>query len=195
MECLAAIPSLVMRLEQNNDTVNLNQAERCTMRIEEYLQLLRVLIGRMEDVQRSLLGLTAHNECDQLLQDLQALMVLLHEYLQHYLDLTMKLEDEVCNLEANLYISCLVIRDGHVGRPPLLLSPAQIETLIDFGYSYTRIARMFGVCERTLLRRRIEYGLPVGRPFTQISDSDLDDVIRGILQVSYRGQILKWLLD
>ena len=55
---------------------------------------------------------------------------------------------------------------------------------MEFGYTYTQIAGMFGVSECTLLRRRIELGLPIGRNYTAISDNDLDDSIRRITHVS-----------
>ena len=61
----------------------------------------------------------------------------------------------------------------------------EIEALMEYGYTYTKIARMFGVSEHTLLRRRIELGLPTGRHFTDISDDDLDDSIRRITHVTF----------
>ena len=80
-------------------------------------------------------------------------------------------------------IQCPVTRDGTPVRPSIIISKAQIETLIDLGYNYTTIARMFGISSRTLLRRS-DYALPVGCPFTDISDNDLDSTIRSITQVS-----------
>ena len=48
------------------------------------------------------------------------------------------------------------------------------------GFNYRTIATMFGVSEKTPLRRRSEYGLPVGHSFTDISDTDLDAAVRSI---------------
>ena len=45
------------------------------------------------------------------------------------------------------------------------------------------MARMFGVSVRTFLRRRNELGLQIGRNYSNISDSDLDDLIRSLVQV------------
>lgn len=50
-----------------------------------------------------------------------------------------------------------------------MISIVQLETLIELGYSYSTIARVFGVSERMILRRRLEYDLPIG-----ITDNDLD---------------------
>jgi hypothetical protein len=46
---------------------------------------------------------------------------------------------------------------------------------------------MIGVSERTLLRRRVEYSLPVGVTFTDITDGDLDVAIRGIAGIFFVG--------
>jgi hypothetical protein len=80
-------------------------------------------------------------------------------------------------------LQSLVLRNGLRGRPPFVISKVQLETLIELGYTYSTIARMYGVSERTLLRRRVEYGLPIGLSFTDISDDDLDITVRGILHV------------
>ena len=64
-----------------------------------------------------------------------------------------------------------------------MLSKVQIETLIELGYNYGTIARMFGVSERTLLRRRVQYDLPIGLTFTSITDNDLDVTVSCMLRV------------
>lgn len=80
------------------------------------------------------------------------------------------------------YNVCSVLRSGLRGQPPYVISKVQLETLIELGYNYSTIAWMYGVSERTLFRRRVEYSLPVGLSFTDIS-SDLDVAVRSILQV------------
>ena len=95
----------------------------------------------------------------------------------------MELEDlSVCHENASIPVT-VMISDGR-GRPFYFISKDQIEALMEFGYTYTKIVTMFGVSERTLLRRRIEFGLPIGRPLSHISDNELDDVIRRITHVS-----------
>jgi hypothetical protein len=81
-------------------------------------------------------------------------------------------------------IQCPVSRSGAPGRPSIIISKAQIEILIELGYNYTTIARMFGMSPRTLLRRRSDYDLPIGCSFTEISDGDLDSSVRSITTVS-----------
>ena len=80
-------------------------------------------------------------------------------------------------------LQCVVSQNGSRGQPAYIISKVQLETLIELGFNYSTIARMFGVSERTLLRRRIEYDLPVGAIFTELSDNDLDIAVRDILPV------------
>ena len=94
----------------------------------------------------------------------------------------MELEDVSYRQHNILLMGSPRLRCGAAGRPSFLISKAQLETLIEMGFSYSTIARMFGVSERTILRRRIEYDLLVGRSYINMSDSDLDKVIRDIVQ-------------
>ena len=89
-----------------------------------------------------------------------------------------KMED---SFNCDRCIQLLVTRSGFRGRPAYIISKAQLETLIELGFNYSAIARMLGVSERTILRRRVEFGLPVGVTFTDITDGDLDCAVRSIL--------------
>lgn len=93
----------------------------------------------------------------------------------------MHLEDQVYDVHVRIPIP--LVHTGRPGRPPFLISKAQIETLTELGYSYAKIARMFGVSERTLRRRREEFGLPIGQSYTEISDAELDAVVQSVYQV------------
>ena len=66
---------------------------------------------------------------------------------------------------------------GRSGRPCVIISEAQVSALIEMGFSYSSMARMFRVSIQTLLRRSNELGLQVGQNFSTLSDSDLDDVV------------------
>ena len=129
-------------------------------------------------------------DCERTIEDLTSLTAILYEYHQVYTDRSMELEDSLVSHE-NASIPVTILRSGARGRPFMFITKDQIETLLDFGYTYTRIASMFGISERTLLRRRIEWGLPSGRRLSEIGDDDLDDCIRRIVHVSlrsYRGE-------
>ena len=80
-----------------------------------------------------------------------------------------------------------VSRNGLVGRPRLQILQEQLQTLyIDAGFRWADIGRILGISERTLRRRRHEFGLPVGvgEDFSDVSNDDLDECVREILEVT-----------
>ena len=80
-----------------------------------------------------------------------------------------------------------VARNGLVGRPRLQILQEQLQTLhIDAGFRWADIGRILGISERTLRRRRHEFGLPVGmgEDFSDVSNDDLDECVREILEVT-----------
>ena len=97
-------------------------------------------------------------------------------FLDLYTDLVMQLEDQEC------YAQVLIpaIQTGRAGRPPFSVSQSQIEVLVELGYSYAQLARMLGISDRTLLRRREMFGLPIGQSYSNIIDAELDVIVRAI---------------
>lgn len=77
---------------------------------------------------------------------------------------------------------CLATRISHgVGRPKVRIEKEKIEFLRELRFSWTEIARMFGVCRRTLYNIRSVNGMLEGnQAFTMISDQDLIDLIKAI---------------
>lgn len=68
------------------------------------------------------------------------------------------------------------------GRPKFCAAREQIEALKSEGFSWSEIARTFGISERTLRRRRHEMGMNVeGREYCHLSDYDLDNSVRNIV--------------
>ena len=73
------------------------------------------------------------------------------------------------------------------GRPAYSITKEQIEELRETGLTWCSIAELLGVSERTLQRRRIEFGIQPN--FSEISDHDLDNHIRDILRLTpYSGE-------
>ena len=139
--------------------------------------------GRVEDIHySSLSSISLRTECADVIQDVSQLIAILHEFAHFYSERAMEVED--LSSGPDLLLPCPVTRTGAPGRPTIIISQAHIETLVEMGFNYRTIARMFGVSHRTLLRRRSEHGLPVGHSFTDITDADLDAAVRSISQVS-----------
>ena len=80
-----------------------------------------------------------------------------------------------------------VARNKLVGRPRLQILQEQLQALHnDAGFRWADIGRILGISERTLRRRRHEFGLPVGvgEDFSDISNDDLNEYVREILEVT-----------
>ena len=139
-------------------------------------------VGRVENLRQSQLPSSSLQiECASVLSDLAQLSSVLHSYVQCYSDKAIDIEERSSHPDS--IIQCPVHQNGSRGRPAYVISKVQLETLIELGYSYSTIARMFGVSERTILRRRLEYDLPIGITFTSITDNDLDVTISSMLRV------------
>ena len=72
---------------------------------------------------------------------------------------------------------------GGRGRPAYYIPQSQIEAMMELRFTYEKMAALLHISTRTLQRHRQEYGLPIGRNYTNITDDELDATIRSILQV------------
>ena len=91
---------------------------------------------------------------------------------------------ENSSVEERREVTCLLPSTG--GRPAFNITKGQIESLRETGMNWKTIAEFLGVSDRTLHRRRIEYGIESS--FTEISERDLDDQIQEILRLTpYSG--------
>ena len=67
------------------------------------------------------------------------------------------------------------------------VTPEQLNVLHnEAGFRWADVSRILGVSERTIRRRRHEFGLAVGRQiaFSEISDNDLDNHVCEILSMT-----------
>ena len=71
------------------------------------------------------------------------------------------------------------------GRPAFNITKAQIELLRETEMNWKAVVGFIGVSERTLLRRRIEYDIESS--FSEVTDIELDEKIREILQLTPYG--------
>ena len=73
------------------------------------------------------------------------------------------------------------------GRPAFHITKAQIEQLRDTGMNWRAISAFLCISEKTLQRRRIEFG--IHESFSDITDTDLDRQVTEILQLTpYSGE-------
>ena len=77
-----------------------------------------------------------------------------------------------------------VAKNSLVGRTRLQILQRQLQTLHNnASFRWADIGRILGILERTLHRRRHEFGLPVGVG-ENLSDVSNDDLVREILEVT-----------
>lgn len=70
---------------------------------------------------------------------------------------------------------------GCRGRPKLDIPREQLECLLRYGFTGTEIARMLGVCDKTVYRRLESFGLSMSETYSTISDSELDFIVGNIV--------------
>ena len=66
------------------------------------------------------------------------------------------------------------------GRPRIVVTREQLESLIEANFTVPRIAHMLGVSVSTLRRRMDLYNLSIRATYALISDQELDDCVREI---------------
>ena len=65
------------------------------------------------------------------------------------------------------------------GRPSLIVEENKLRFFVDSGFKVADIAALFGVSKRTIERRMRSYQLTT-RNYSDISDADLDEIVRGM---------------
>jgi hypothetical protein len=147
-------------------------------RLEQYQHTLSVLTRRITE--------SYHTE-QELISNLEVLLNYLNT-LRNQFEALSEIFDRTSaqNLLQESYDQsiCLPEYNGRVGRPRIHVTQEQLNILHNTaGFRWADIGRILGVSERTIRRRRHQFGLVVGREtaFSNISDNDLDNLVREIL--------------
>lgn len=89
---------------------------------------------------------------------------------------------EAMELERQRSISHIAVSlTGNAGRPSYDIPLVQLRYLIENGFTITDISLILGVSARTVRRRLQRFGLSVRAMYSTMSDHDLEEVIRSIL--------------
>ena len=70
--------------------------------------------------------------------------------------------------------------NGLKGRPRLEISNDQLQYLLELGFSCPQIANVLGVSLSTIRRRMTDYNLSVSAQYSQITDLELDAIVKDI---------------
>ena len=69
------------------------------------------------------------------------------------------------------------------GRPKFNIPYEQLNFLVERGFTIVKMAELLGVSARTIERRFQDFGLSVRATYTDITDTQLDQVVSGIISI------------
>ena len=156
-----------------------DRSEFLTRRLDEYARTLSIIVSRFTE---SYGHLESQRSC---LANLSYILDRTLSLRSHF-ERECFLQDDI-DENGMLNANTSAENSGLRGRPRFCISQEQLEALHDrsCGMRWSDIARTLGVSERTVRRRRHQFGMPVeGREFSDISDQQLDDFIARILQAT-----------
>ena len=177
LRILADIELLVQRTETENeqDDTLLEQLETCMVSVDNAASFLRHLMLSVEG--------SLSSEVDEIYQ-------LFRSILRGLGDAVL----EISPVRAVRRISNGgpgVLTNDLPGRPSFNLPCETLEELRGLGFTWSKIAQMLGVSRWTISRRVKQYGLESLQGFSDISDQDLDSLVKELLERQGRtmGQV------
>lgn len=173
------LPRLLEQARRHAFSNDLNILENFSMKIQDALNVLNVIVSRCEEVNAEL-GLT------QEIRSLIGSIMPLHERLREAIAID---EDYIMNVNTQVATGTLEESNDVPGRPRLAVGKNEMERLFDIHRSWKEVASFLGVSTKTIQRRRIELGLTVSKrtgprsTYTQILQGNLEQIVRDVLQV------------
>ena len=179
VDWLQSLPTFIDQLHRHQFTGDVTTANRLMGRSDEYLSLLMCVYRRSREIHEP----QNSSSVAELSSDVLELVEVVYHFREHYQEWVLHLLDNETEDDASELLLPARVYRGTPGRPPYQVPKSQIEALMELGFSYAAMARMLHVSPRTIRRRREEYGLPIGRYYSDITDNHLDELIGSILQV------------
>ena len=179
-EFFFSLGNLLNTCEQQLNSTPSDRSEFLFRRLDEYERTLSTLISRFcESYDHELSQQTCLADLTLILRRTSFLR---SQFERH----CFLLEDEVEVSRRADRRSAPTERYGLQGRPRLVVTQQPLQTLHGVcGFRWNDIAETLGVSDRTLRRRRHEFGMRVeGREFSLLSDAELDDIVRNIRAVT-----------
>ena len=175
-EFFLSLGRLIQNCEVQLHSASCNTSEFLFRRLDEYERTLSTLISRYSE---SYGHIPSEQDFLANLSHLLNRTSTLRAYFERNCFL-LNNEDENLPNEGR---SALSESNGLPGRPRLSIIRDQLEALHgDCRFQWSEICRLLGVSDRTLRRRRHEFGMQVeGRVYSNISDDELDAIVRSIL--------------
>ena len=169
------IPNFFEQLYRNYATDNLETAEVLADKISDYLDVIRVLYGRVSEHYSD-----PSNSLSELLQHLIHLLNALESFREHFETISLGDSSPLSAPD----VCCPTARNGSVGRPPYEIDKEQVLYMAELGFTFQSMAKCLGVSVRTLRRRRQQLGMPIGGDiFHHLTDLEVDEQVTAILRV------------
>jgi hypothetical protein len=156
---------IIQRTEQYLSTRSLDLLEYCERHLEGHLGIIAAFLQVLDE--------PGNMAGEFFIDRLQQLLAIVGGQLKRIEDMS-TFEDFTTTI--NTGVPILLQTEG---RPKYFIPKDQIERLHSCGMTRTNIAKVLHISERTLYRRRQEYGIL--EKYSVISDSDLDSIIINIL--------------
>lgn len=153
-----------------------NRVDSLLCRLTEFERTLGLISSRVGE----------RGSNDQLLEDLERLLtsvrLLKTRYQARRAESVPSPDMEAAHLPQH---GCSTQYLGHACRPRLAVDKSVVQQLREESMKWVDIARIVGISPKTLIRRRMEFEMPIGADaFTCIEDGDLDEHVRGILRLN-----------
>ena len=161
------------------DEVELVCREQTTdlSKLESHLIVVDKVVGLLREL--SLPGVYAILETNDL-EHLKALSDVFADILSAMQQLVSTLSVTPATVAENVYVT-EGRNPGEVGRPKFRIQSEVLEDLRSLGFSWTKIAMMLGVSRWTISRRVKDYGLEDMCGFSQLSNEELDRLVRNYI--------------
>ena len=176
-EFFFSLGRLIDTCDSQLHSVSRDRSEFLTRRLDEYARTMSIIVTRFNE---SYGHLESQRSC---LHNLSYILERTLSLRSHF-ERECLLQDES---DENGVLSLISVENSGVrGRPRFCLSQEQLQALHrDCGMRWSDISRTLGVSERTVRRRRHQFGMSVeGREFSNMSDYQLDEFVGRILQAT-----------
>lgn len=179
-EFFHALGRLIQTCERQRQSQARDAAEYLVRRLDDYERTLSILLSRLEETYRNMPAVL--NSFD----DMRFLSFRVSEFRQEFETMSNAMQDIEESNERHVQRSRYEESTNRPGRPRLQITREQLEALHDeAGFRWNDIARILQVSSRTLRRRRHDLGMRVeGREFSDVTDDQLDTIIRDVLEIT-----------
>jgi hypothetical protein len=181
IQFLLQLPPLYQQLKSNFLTQELNEADNMLTSSEGICTWIIIFL--------SMFNSREDNISQEIVQKLQELLAGYEEIKNRYAEVFQTIQER----ETEIHFQCQreTNEDRQRGRPKFHVPKEQIEGLRKIGFSWTKIAQLIGISRATLYRRREELEIGYEHGYNDISDSELDGVVQGIVEQSPNcGQVM-----